>query len=257
MAVTRTLETLFDLRKPAVKTNKVLVVGVSSKRSLGLAIGEHMYQNGWETVLTSRRPEKLSAKTPHHDIRFLDYPQSIDAIDDLTDLTGMVFCLAKTDIGEAGQNGLLGTSEENFLKTISTSCYAFIALVREVQRRNPSLRSVVALTFLGGERVVPGYEVLGVAKAALEHSVRALAAELGHENVRVNGVSAGAVPTTSSRVLPDFRKVHEVLSRQSFLRRGVTAEEVAGAAAYLLSDLSGGMTGEILQVNGGLRHTVL
>ena len=99
MAVTRTLETLFDLRKPAVKTNKVLVVGVSSKRSLGLAIGEHMYQNGWETVLTSRRPEKLSAKTPHHDIRFLDYPQSIDAIDDLTDLTGMVFCLAKTDIG--------------------------------------------------------------------------------------------------------------------------------------------------------------
>ena len=134
MAVTRTLETLFDLRKPAVKTNKVLVVGVSSKRSLGLAIGEHMYQNGWETVLTSRRPEKLSAKTPHHDIRFLDYPQSIDAIDDLTDLTGMVFCLAKTDIGEAGQNGLLGTSEENFLKTISTSCYAFIALVREVQR---------------------------------------------------------------------------------------------------------------------------
>ncbi|EAV40443.1 enoyl-ACP reductase FabI [Roseibium aggregatum] len=257
MAVTRTLETLFDLRKPAVKTNKVLVVGVSSKRSLGLAIGEHMHQNGWETVLTSRRPEKLAAKTPHHDIRFLDYPHSIDAIDDLTDLTGMVFCLAKTDVTEAGQGGLLGTSEENFLKTISTSCYAFIALVREVQRRNPNLRSVVALTFLGGERVVPGYEVLGVAKAALEHSVRALASELGHENVRVNGVSAGAVPTTSSRVLPDFRKVHEVLSRQSFLRRGVTAEEVAGATAYLLSDVSGGMTGEILQVNGGLRHTVL
>jgi enoyl-[acyl-carrier protein] reductase I len=257
MPVSRTLETLFDLRKPAERTNKVLVVGVSSKWSLGLAIGEHMYNSGWQTVLTSRRPEKLTAKAPHHDIRFLDYPASMEAINDLTDLTGMVFCLAKTDVTDSSQGGLLGVSEENFLKTIATSSYAFIALVREVQRRNPKLRSVVALTFLGGERVVPGYEVLGVAKAALEHSVRALAAELGHENVRVNGVSAGAVPTTSSRVLPDFRKVHEVLSRQSFLRRGVTAEEVAGATAYLLSDQSGGMTGEILQVNGGLRHTVV
>lgn len=257
MPVSRTLETLFELKKPAEKANKVLVVGVSSKWSLGLAIGEHMHNCGWQTVLTSRRPEKLAAKAPHHDIRFLDYPASIDAIHDLTDLTGMVFCLAKTDIADSAQGGLLGVSEENFLKTIGTSCYAFIALVREVQRRNPKLRSVVALTFLGGERVVPGYEVLGVAKAALEHSVRALAAELGQENVRVNGVSAGAVPTTSSRVLPDFRKVHEVLSRQSFLRRGVTAEEIAGATAYLLSEQSGGMTGEILQVNGGLRHTVV
>ena len=257
MPVSRALETLFELRKPAEKTNKVLVVGVSSKWSLGLAIGEHMHNCGWQTVLTSRRPEKLAAKAPHHDIRFLDYPSSIDAIHDLTDLTGMVFCLAKTDVADSAQGGLLGVSEENFLKTIGTSCYAFIALVREVQRRNPKLRSVVALTFLGGERIVPGYEVLGVAKAALEHSVRALAAELGQENVRVNGVSAGAVPTTSSRVLPDFRKVHEVLSRQSFLRRGVTAEEIAGATAYLLSEQSGGMTGEILQVNGGLRHTVV
>jgi len=256
MAVNRALETLFDLRKPVRKTNKVLVVGVSSKRSLGLAIGEHMHQCGWETVLTTRRPEKLSAMAPRHDVRMLDYPDDIEAIDDLQDLTGLVFCLAKTDVADKG-SGLLGVSEENFLKTISTSCYAFIALVREVQRRNPNLRSVVALTFLGGERVVPGYEVLGVAKAALEHSVRALAAELGHENVRVNAVSAGAVPTTSSRVLPDFRKVHEALSRQSFLRRGVTAEEVAGATAYLLGEQSGGMTGEILQVNGGLRHTVL
>lgn len=256
MAVSRALETLFELRRPQPKTNKVLVVGVSSKRSLGLAIGDHMQQNGWGTVLTTRRPERLSLVAPHHDVRHLDYPENMSAIDDLSDLTGLVFCLAKTDISDKA-SGLLGVSEENFLKTISTSCYSFIALVREVQRRNPNLRSVVALTFLGGERIVPGYEVLGVAKAALEHSVRALAAELGHENVRVNGVSAGAVPTTSSRVLPDFRRVHEALSRQSFLRRGVTAEEVAGTAAYLLSDQSGGMTGEILQVNGGLRHTVL
>lgn len=242
--------------RPETAANKVLVIGVSSRRSLGFVIGEHMREAGWDTVLTTRRADKLLEVARGHDIRVLDYPSSLDSIDDLDDVTGMVFCLAKTDVGERGR-GLLGVSEQNFLQTLNTSCYAFISLVREVQQRNPGLKSIVALSFLGGEQIVPGYEVLGIAKAALEHSVRALAAELGPEGIRVNAVSAGSVPTASSRVLPDFRRVHEVLARRAFLRRNVTSDEIASATAFLLSDASSGLTGEIMQVNAGIRHAVL
>ncbi len=257
MAFEKSLAKVFELRPtPRPVRNKVLVVGVSSRRSLGFVIGEHMREAGWDTVLTTRRADRLAEIAPDHDIRTLDYPGNLDVLGDIDDVTGMVFCLAKTDVAERGR-GLLGMSEQNFLQTMSTSCYAFIELVREVQRRNPRLKSIVALTFLGGEQVVPGYEVIGIAKAALEHAVRALAAELGPEGIRVNAVSAGSVPTASSRVLPDFRRVHETLARRAFLRRSVTPDEIAGATAFLLSDASGGITGEILQVNAGVRNALL
>ena len=269
MPTKRTLAKVFELRSLPQRAErrqtiqpvpagaeKALIVGVSSRRSLGFVIGERMREAGWDTVMTTRRAERLSEIALGHEIRVLDYPNSLDTLDDVENVTGLVFCLAKTDVGERGR-GLLGVSEANFLQTLNTSCYAFIAIVREVRRRNPDLRSVVALSFLGSEQIVPGYEVLGIAKAALEHSVRALAAELGPEGVRVNGVSAGSIPTASSRVLPDFRKVHDILARRSFLRRNVTSQEVADATAFLLDERSGGLTGEILHVNAGIRHAVL
>jgi len=249
----------WELAKPAPAVEpagKVLIAGVSSTRSLGFIIGEHMKTSGWETVLTTRRADKLAATLAGHDVRVLDYPDDTAVLSEITGLTGLVFCLAKTDVTERGR-GLLGVSAENFLQTLYVSSYAFIEIVREVQARNPELRSIVALSFLGGERIVKGYEVIGVAKAALEHSVRTLASELGPLGIRVNAVSAGSVPTPSSRVLPDFRRVHSVLAERSFLRRNTCAADVAHSVGFLLGEGGRGVTGEVLQVNGGLSHTVI
>ncbi|WP_319532442.1 SDR family oxidoreductase [uncultured Cohaesibacter sp.] len=233
---------------------KALVVGVSSRRSIGFGIAEHLADNGWETVVTTRRKDKFQQFSERHDVRELDYSQSYANIDDLNDVTGLVFCIAKSSV--IVPKGLLETSRDEFSQTMLDSCYSYISVIREAVKRNPNLKSIVGLSFLGGEKVVPGYDAIGVAKAALEHANRIIASELGEMGIRANIVSAGSLRTPASRVLPDFSRVHAMLSRRSFLKRPVTTDEVAGAVEFLLSDASGGMTGEVLQVNGGINHSL-
>jgi len=153
------------------------------------------------------------------------------------------------------EGGFLGTSRDGFLLAHEISSYS---LTRICQAASPLLSeggSVVTLSYLGGERAIPGYNVMGVAKASLESSVRYLAADLGPRGIRVNAISAGPIQTLAARGIGGFSQILEVVSERAPLRRGVTQEEVGNTACFLLSPLASGITGEVIYVDAGYRIT--
>ena len=145
----------------------------------------------------------------------------------------------------------LDTSRENFLTTLDVSCYSFTAVARRAAALMPNGGSLLTLSFLGAERVVPNYNVMGVAKAALEASVRYLAADLGPQGIRVNAISAGPVRTLAGSAIAGAREIFRFAQANSPLRRPVALEDLGGSALYLLSDLAAGVTGEIHHVDSG------
>jgi len=145
------------------------------------------------------------------------------------------------------------TSRQGYQLAIEVSAYSLNVLVRAAEPLMEHGGSVVTLTFLGSERAVPNYNVMGVAKAALESGVRYLAAELGQQGIRVNGLSAGPIKTLAARGIRDFPLMQRVHAERSPLKRNVEVEEVADAAVFLCSHWSRGMTGEVLYVDGGFR----
>jgi enoyl-[acyl-carrier protein] reductase I len=158
-------------------------------------------------------------------------------------------------IGFSDKNELRGkyvdTSPENFAMTMNISAYSFTAVARRARAMMPNGGSLLTLTYYGAEKVIPHYNVMGVAKAALETSVKYLAMDLGPENIRVNGISAGPIKTLAASGIGDFRYILKWNEYNSPLRRNVTIEDVGGAGLYLLSDLSAGVTGEIHHVDAG------
>jgi enoyl-[acyl-carrier protein] reductase I len=158
-------------------------------------------------------------------------------------------------IAFADKNELKGnyrdTSRNNFLNSMNISCYSFTETCREASKYMKEGGSLLTLTYYGAEKVVPHYNVMGVAKAALEASVRYLASDLGSENIRVNAISAGPVKTLAAAGIGDFRYILKWNQFNSPLRRNTTLEDVGGAGVYLLSDLAAGVTGEIHHVDSG------
>jgi len=158
-------------------------------------------------------------------------------------------------IGFSDKNELRGkfvdTSLDNFLITMNISAYSFVAVTRRARAMMPEGGSVLTLSYYGAEKVIPHYNVMGVAKAALETSVKYLAMDLGPERIRVNAISAGPIKTLASSGIGDFRYIMKWNEYNSPLRRNVTIEDVGGAALYLLSDLASGVTGEIHHVDAG------
>ena len=145
----------------------------------------------------------------------------------------------------------LNTTRSNFLKTLDISCFSFTDVCRRAAPLMKEGGSLLTLTYAGAERVMPHYNVMGVAKAALEASVKYLAADLGGDNIRVNAISAGPIRTLASSGIGDFRYILKWNQLNSPLQRNVTIEEVGGAGVYLLSDLSSGVTGEVHHVDCG------
>ena len=145
----------------------------------------------------------------------------------------------------------IDTSADNFAQTMNISCYSFTAICKMGQALMPDGGSLVTLTYAGSERVMPHYNVMGIAKAALEASVRYLAEDLGPQNVRVNAISAGPMKTLAASGVGDFRYILKWNEFNSPLRRNVSAEDVGGSGLYLLSDLSSGVTGEVHHVDCG------
>ncbi len=143
------------------------------------------------------------------------------------------------------------TSLENFVRTMAVSCFSFTAIARRASSMMNGGGSLLTLTFSGSERVMPNYNVMGVAKSALEASVRYLAQDLGADGVRVNALSAGPMRTLAGSAICDAREVLKWNQAHSPLRRNITLEEVGAAALYLLSDLSSGVTGEVHHVDSG------
>ena len=158
-------------------------------------------------------------------------------------------------IGFSDKNELRGkyvdTSLDNFLTTMNISAYSFVAVARRARAMMPEGGSLLTLTYYGAEKVVPHYNVMGVAKAALEASVKYLAVDLGPENIRVNAISAGPIKTLAASGIGDFRYIMKWNELNAPLRRNVTIEDVGGAGLYLLSDLASGVTGEVHHVDAG------
>ena len=158
-------------------------------------------------------------------------------------------------IGFSDKNELRGkyvdTSLENFLMSMNISAYSFTAIANRARPMMPSGGSLLTLSYYGAEKVIPHYNVMGLAKAALETSVKYLAMDLGPENIRVNAISAGPIKTLAASGIGDFRYILKWNEYNSPLRRNVTIEDVGGAGLYLLSDLASGVTGEIHHVDAG------
>jgi len=143
------------------------------------------------------------------------------------------------------------TTLDNFLMTMHISAYSFVAVARRAREMMPNGGSMLTLTYYGAEKVIPHYNVMGVAKAALETSVKYLAVDMGPENIRVNAISAGPIQTLAARGIGDFNYIMKWNELNSPMRRNVTIEDVGGAGVYLLSDLASGVTGEIHHVDAG------
>jgi len=158
-------------------------------------------------------------------------------------------------IGFSDKNELRGkyvdTSLDNFLMSMNISAYSFTAVARRAREMMPNGGSLLTLSYYGAEKVIPHYNVMGLAKAALETSVKYLAMDLGPENIRVNAISAGPIKTLAASGIGDFRYILKWNEYNSPLRRNVTIDDVGGAGLYLLSDLASGVTGEIHHVDAG------
>ncbi len=240
-----------------------LVMGVANNRSIAWGIAKAAAANGAQLSFTyqgealKKRVEPLAAELGSRLVLPCDVTDtaSVDAVfGELSrgwgKLDFLVHAIAFSDKSEL-DGRYVDTSERNFVQTMLVSCYSFTALARRAEKLMPQGGSLLTLTYYGAEKVMPHYNVMGVAKAALEASVRYLAADLGKGGIRVNAISAGPIKTLAASGISDFRYILKWNEYNSPLRRTVTIDEVGAAALYLLSDLSRGVTGEIHHVDAG------
>jgi enoyl-[acyl-carrier protein] reductase I len=240
-----------------------LIMGVANNRSIAWGIAQAAHKHGAELAFTyqgdalKKRVEPLAKELNAAVVGHCDVTDgaSIDAVfDDVNKLWGgldfVVHCIAFSDKDEL-TGRYVETSEGNFTKSLLISCYSFTAIAQRAEKLMTDGGSLLTLTYYGAEKWMPHYNVMGVAKAALEASVRYLAADLGPKNIRVNAISAGPIKTLAASGIGDFRYILKWNEYNSPLRRTVTTEEVGETAAYLVSDMSRGMTGEILHVDAG------
>jgi enoyl-[acyl-carrier protein] reductase I len=240
-----------------------LVMGVANNRSIAWGIARAARAHGAELAFTfqgealERRVRPLAAELDALVVGHCDVtdPVSMDAVFAEVErawgkLDFVVHCIAFSDKDEL-TGRYVETTEGNFSKSLLISCYSFTAIAQRAEKLMKDGGSLLTLTYYGAEKWMPHYNVMGVAKAALEASVRYLAADLGPSNIRVNAISAGPIKTLAASGIGDFRYILRWNEYNAPLRRTVTIEEVGETAAYLVSDMSRGMTGEILHVDAG------
>jgi len=240
-----------------------LIMGVANDHSLAWGIAQMLAAHGAELGFTyqgetlQRRVEPLAASVGSTTVLPCDVSVDSD-LDTLFEtiqkkwgrLDFLVHAIAFADKNEL-KGKYYNTSKENFRVALDVSCYSLTAICKRAQPLMTEGGSILTLTYYGAEKVVPNYNVMGVAKAALECSVRYLATDLGAQNVRVNALSAGPVRTLAASAVGDFRKMLGYFQETSPLKRNTTLEDVGGTALYLLSDLASGVTGENIHVDSG------
>lgn len=248
---------------PLMKGKRGLIMGVANDRSIAWGIAEMAHKHGAELAFTfqgdalEKRVRPLAESVQSKIVVPCDVTnhESIDlafkAVEkEWGELDFVVHAIAYSDKNEL--DGLyLNTTRDNFLKTMDISVYSFTAVA---QRAVPLMKkggSLITMTYHGAERVMPHYNVMGVAKAALEASVRYLASDVGKNGIRVNAISAGPIKTLAASGIGDFRYILKWNELNAPLRRNVTTEDVGGAGLFLLSDLGAGVTGEIMYVDSG------
>ncbi|NDF12785.1 MAG: enoyl-[acyl-carrier-protein] reductase FabI [Proteobacteria bacterium] len=246
-----------------LKGKRGLIMGVANDRSLAWGISQSLHAQGAELAFTyqgealQKRLEPLAAEIGSNIILPCDVTDvaSIDAVFNTLEQKWGKLDFVVHSIGFSDKNELKGkyldTSLENFLMTMNISCYSFTAVAKRAAPLMKDGGAMLTLTYYGAEKVMPHYNVMGVAKAALEASVRYLAMDLGPDNIRVNGISAGPVKTLAASGIGDFRYILKWNEYNSPLKRNTTLEDVGGASLFLLSELGSGTTGEILHVDSG------
>lgn len=252
---------------PIMAGKRGLVMGVANNRSIAWGIVQQLHAQGAEIAFTyqgdalKKRVEPLAASVGSDFLIECDVT-NMDSVDrvftEIEDKWGkldfVVHAIAYSDKDEL-KGRYVDTSRENFLTTMDISVFSLTAVTQRAAPLMTEGGSIITLSYYGAEKVIPHYNVMGVAKAALEASVRYLAEDLGRDNIRINALSAGPMKTLASSGIGDFRYILKWNELNSPMRRNVTLQDVGGAGLYLLSPLSSGVTGEVHYVDCGY-HTV-
>jgi enoyl-[acyl-carrier protein] reductase I len=246
-----------------MKGKRGLIMGVANERSIAWGIADALHKAGAELAFTyqgevfKKRVTPLVAPLNPAAIIDCDVSEqgSIDACfaalkKKWDTLDFLVHAIAFSD-KEQLKGRYIDTTPENFTRTMNISCYSFTAVAQRAEKMMPNGGSMVTLTYYGAEKVMPHYNVMGVAKAALEASMRYMAEDLGKRAIRVNAISAGPVKTLAFAGIADSRYIHKWNEYNAPLRRNITIEEVGSAALFLLSDMGKAVTGENLHVDSG------
>src|SRR5436190_12180580 len=240
-----------------------LIMGVANNRSSAWGIARSCRAQGAELAFTyqgdalKKRVEPLAEEVGGLVLGHCDVSEgaTIDAAFGTISAKWGAFDFLVHAIAFSDKDQLIGryvdTSAENFARTMLISCYSFTAIAQRAEKLMPQGGSLLTLTYYGAEKWMPHYNVMGVAKAALEASVRYLAADLGQKNIRVNAISSGPIKTLAASAIGDFRYILKWNEYNAPMRRTVTIEDVGDSALYLLSELSRGVTGEVHHVDSG------
>jgi enoyl-[acyl-carrier protein] reductase I len=240
-----------------------LIMGVANNRSIAWGIARACRDQGADLAFTyqgdalKKRVEPLAEEVDGLVVGHCDVtePASIDAVFSAVQsawgaLDFLLHAIAFSDKDQL-DGRYIDTTEDNFIKTMVVSCYSFTALAQRAEKLMTNGGSLLTMSYYGAEKWMPHYNVMGLAKAALESSVRYLAADLGAKNIRVNAISAGPLKTLAASGIGDFRYILKWNEYNTPLRRNLTLEEVGKAGVYFLSDMSSGVTGEIHHVDAG------
>lgn len=245
---------------------KALICGVTNKKSIAWGIAKSLYANGARLAFACvegnlRRVKKLVPQVECDTVISCDVQKDEEIVRALDEvgcaydggLDILVHSIAYADLNDLGGE-FIDISRHGWNNALAISAYSLVCLARYSRplMNKSGGGSIITLSFMGGDKVVPGYNIMGVAKSALEMSVRYLAYDLGPENIRVNAISAGPVTTISSLAVEDFETSLHSVKKHSPLLRNVTLEDLGGAAVFLASDLSSAVTGEIVCVDAGV-----
>ncbi|MGP4105623.1 enoyl-ACP reductase FabI [Virgibacillus sp. L01] len=248
-----------------LKNKNIVVMGVANNRSIAWGITKSLYNAGANLIFTNRQErskQKLEKLLGQSDIDptlivscdVADDESIVSAFQEIGEKVGTIHGLVHS-VAFANRDELNGeyadTSREGYLLAQNISSYSLVAVTREAKKLMTEGGGIVTQTYLGAERVVPNYNVMGVAKAALEASVRYLAEDVGKYGIRVNAVSAGPIRTLSAKGVSGFNDKMSVIEEKAPLRRQIDQDQVGDATVFLLSDMARGVTGDVLHVDSG------
>ena len=246
-----------------IKNKKGIVFGIANDHSIAWGIAKKLHENGADIAITYQNEILLKRVKPLADklncklLLECDFSKNNAVETTFNEISNkwqnldfIIHAVAYSDKNEL--NGrYLDTSKENFIKTLNISCYSFTEIAKSVEPFMNNGGSLLTLSFFGAKKVIPNYNVMGIAKAALETSVKYLSVDLGPKNIRVNAISSGPMRTLAGAAIANAREVYKYTEENSSLKRNVSLEELGNSALYFVSDLSRSVTGEIHYVDCG------
>jgi len=255
--------TEFNIPKDMLKGKRGIIAGIANNMSIAWPIARFAKEAGAELALSYPNDTILKRLSPLAESIGVDTLLQCDVTDESSmdnmfseiekkwgKIDFIVHAIAFSDKDEL-KGAYADTSIANFQNTMNISCYSLVSMAKKAAPLMKEGGSILTLTYLGSVRAIPNYNVMGVAKAALESSVRYLAVDFGSKGIRVNAISAGPIRTLAASAIGDFRSMLDMHANASPLKRNVSQEDVAGSAIYFLSDLSRGVTGEVHYVDAG------